>query len=169
MKSIMPLYERAFDLNDYVLLALIVIGFGLVYKLPKRFPRTVTLLLLLFCSTVASLPDNSLGGFSIDLYDIMDGPTYSIMDFIVYFFYPPYGYLFVYFYDRLQVKGFWNVLYITGCSLAAIALEWVCVKVGIFQYKNGYFINYSFCIYLATQSMTLFFYRYITYKLGETK
>lgn len=38
MKSFMPFDEKAFDLNDYALIALILIGFGLVYKMPKRFP-----------------------------------------------------------------------------------------------------------------------------------
>jgi hypothetical protein len=168
MKSFMPFDEKAFDLNDYFLFALILIGFGLVYKMPKRFPRSVTILILLFCSTVACVLDNSLGGNLIDLYDIMDGPKYAIMDFFLYFFYPPYGYFFVYYYDRWKVKGFWTLLYITGCSLLAIAVEWGCVKAGIFHYKKGYFINYSFCIYLTTQTMTIFFYQYITNKLGKT-
>lgn len=164
----MPWDERAFDLNDYVLLSLIVIGFGLVYKMPKRFPQSVTLLILLFCSTVACALDNSMGGMAIDLYDIMDGPKYTIMDFVLYFFYPPLGYFFVYYYDRWKVKGIWTVFYITGCSLLAIALEWICVKAGIFHYKKGYFLNYSFCIYVVTQTITVFFYRYITDKLGKT-
>lgn len=49
---------------------------------------------------MASVLDNSLGGNVIDLYDIMDGPKYTIMDFILYAFYPPFGYFFVYYYKR---------------------------------------------------------------------
>lgn len=168
MTRYMPLYERAFDLNDYFLLALILIGVGLIYKMPKRFPRSVTCLILLFCSTVASMLDNSLGGNIFDLYDIMDGPQYTIMDFFLYFMYPPSGYFFLYYYDRLRVKGIRTVLYITGCSLLAVLLEWACVKAGIFHYKKGYLISYSFCIYIASQTATIFFYRFITNKQGKT-
>ncbi|KEO82806.1 hypothetical protein [Tumebacillus flagellatus] len=86
MSGYMPFDEGAFDLNDCFLLGCLAVFYGLMYVLPKRFPRSVTCLLLLFSSTVACVLDNSIGGHIFDLYDIIDGPTYTIMDFVVYFF-----------------------------------------------------------------------------------
>ena len=162
MTKHMRLYEKAFDLNDYVVLGLIVIGYALIWLLPKRFSRSVTCLILLFCATVSCMLDDSIGGHIIDWYDIMDGPKFTIMDAVVYAMYPPLGYFFVYGYDRWQIRGLRTLFYISGCSLLAVLVEWCLVSAGVFHYKNGYFIYYSFSVYILTQSLTVSFYRFIT-------
>ena len=90
----MPFDEGAFDLNDYFLLSCIAAAYVFMYILPKRFPLSVTFLLMLFSSTVSSMLDNSIGGNIFDLYDIMDKQAYTIMDFVVYWLYAPAGYFF---------------------------------------------------------------------------
>ncbi|KQX45790.1 MULTISPECIES: hypothetical protein [unclassified Paenibacillus] len=162
MRSFMPFDERAFDMNDYFVLICIVFAYGFIYFMPKRFPLSVTLLLLLFSSTLASMLDNSIGGHIFDLYDIMDGPAYSIMDFVVYFMYAPFGYIFMYFYDLFRLKGILAVGYIALFSLLSAGFEWVCLKAGVFTYKDSYLIYYSFPIYLFSQSALVLFYKFIT-------
>jgi hypothetical protein len=161
MTSFMPFDERAFDMNDYFVLICIVIAYGVIHLMPKRFPKSVTLLLLLFSSTLASMLDNSIGGHIFDLYDIMDGPAYTIMDFVVYFMYAPFGYIFIYFYELFRLKGILTVGYIALFSFLSTVFEWVCIKAGVFTYKDSYLIYYSFPIYLFSQSGILLFYKFI--------
>lgn len=161
MKSFMPFDERAFDLNDYFVLSCIVVAYGFMYILPKRFPSSITYLLLLFSSTCACMLDNSIGGNIFDLYDIMDGPAFTIMDFVVYLLYAPFGYFFIYFYDLFRLKGILTVGYIALISLLSTGFEWVCLKVGVFHYKDSYEIYYSFCIYIFSQTGTVLFYKFI--------
>ncbi len=158
----MPLDERAFDMNDYFVLSCIVVVYGLMFILPKRFPLSVTLLLMLLSSTAASMLDNSVGGHIFDLYDIMDGPEYAIMDFIVYILYAPFGYLFIYIYDLFRLEGILTVVYIALFSFFSTVFEWVCLKAGVFHYKDAYLIYYSLLIYLLSQSGIVLFYKFIT-------
>ncbi|MFD0693151.1 hypothetical protein ACFQZT_03515 [Paenibacillus sp. GCM10027628] len=158
----MLIYEGNFGLKDYFLLSSIAIIYGIVYIMPKRFSISTSLLLFIYSSNAASMLDNSIGGGPIDLYDIMGGPAYSVMDFVVYFLYAPFGYFFIYFYDKFHFKGMKTAGYIVLCSLIALAFEWICIQVGIFQYKDSYLIYYSFCIYLFSQTSIILFYRYIS-------
>ncbi|MBP1963122.1 hypothetical protein [Paenibacillus aceris] len=162
MKGTIPFVEKAFDLNDWFVIGCIGLSYLIIYLMPKRFSGSITLLLFLFSSTVACMLDNSIGGHIFDLYDIMDGPAYTVMDFVVYFLYAPFGYFFIYLYDRFQLKGIKTVGYILLWSCISIAFEWVCTQVGVFHYKDSYGIYYSFCIYLLSQSATMLFYRFIS-------
>ncbi|MBD0378879.1 hypothetical protein [Paenibacillus sedimenti] len=160
----MVFIEGKFDLNDYFLISCIIVAYGVIYFMPRRFSVSISLLLLIFGSTVASMLDNSIGGGIFDLYDIMDGPAYSVMDLVAYLLYAPFGYLLIYFYDLFQIKGMKTIGYIALCSLISVIFEWICVQAGVFTYKNSYMIYYSFCIYLFTQSCTILFYRFIAEK-----
>jgi hypothetical protein len=165
MKNHMPFTEKAFDTNDYFIIASILVLYVIMYFLPKRLPVSTTILLMLLGITIPMVLDNSIGSHSIDFYDIMDGPAYSIMDYLVYFLYAPFGYFFIYLYVFFRVRGFGNAFYIMFFSLFGIVFEWICVQAGVFQYKNSYNTYYSFPIYLVTQTAFLLFYKSIsTYK-----
>ncbi|RAP73758.1 hypothetical protein DL346_26245 [Paenibacillus montanisoli] len=162
MTSFMPFDERGFGTNDIFLISCIIVVYGIMFLLPKRFPLPVTILLLCFSASIASILDNSISGHIFDLYDIMDGPQYSIMDFIVYPLYAPFGYFFIYAYDLFRLKGLRTVVYISLCSLLSVGFEWLCYKAGVFHYKNGYHLWYSYPIYLLSQTATVYFYKFIT-------
>ena len=53
----MTLPEK-FDQNEWFILVSLIITFSIVWMLPKRFPLSITLLLMLFSSTVARLFDH---------------------------------------------------------------------------------------------------------------
>lgn len=162
MKITPWLVESAFGLNDWFVLSCIALSYIIICILPRRFPSSVTFLLLLFSATAASMLDNSLGGHIFDLYDIMDGPAYTLMDFLVYFLYGPMGYFFIYIYDRLQLRGMKTVGYILLWSGFSVVFELLCSCFGVFHYKDSYNWYYSFCIYLASQSALKLFYRFIS-------
>jgi hypothetical protein len=162
MKNLMPFTEKAFDTNDYFIIVSILVLYAIMYFLPKRLPVSTTILLMLFGTTIPMVLDNAIGSHAIDLYDIMDGPAYSVMDYFVYFLYAPFAYFFIYFYVCFRVKGFGNAFYIMLFSLIGIAFEWICVQAGVFQYKNTYNTYYSFPIYLMAQTGLILFYKSIS-------
>jgi hypothetical protein len=162
MRTIMPFTEKAFDFNDYFIIASILVLYAIMYFLPKRLPVSTTVLLMLFATAVPMVLDNAIGSHTIDLYDIMDGPAYSVMDYTVYLLYAPFAYFFIYLYVLFRVKGFGNAFYIMIFSLFGIAFEWVCLQAGVFHYKDAYNTYYSFPIYLMTQTGFLMFYKSIS-------
>jgi hypothetical protein len=149
--------EKAFDLNDWVVLSSIVVLWGIFFLVPKVVSKQTTTLIMLYGLTLSSVFDNSFAAYSLDFYDIMDGPLYTVMDFFVYFLYPPFGYFFLYFYKKFRIRSIGNIFYIFLCSLIATLIEFIFMKCNIFSYLNGYGLKYSFCVYIVVQSGLLFF------------
>jgi hypothetical protein len=137
--------------------------------LPKIFSKQVTVLIFLYSLTAAGLLDNSLGAAPFDFYDIMDGPAYTVMDVVVYFLYPPFGYIFLLLYQKLKISNRFLILFISLFTLFSVIIEWVNNKMGVFHYKNGYSIIYSVCVYLVVQSTFILFFKLIKKNLPQTK
>ena len=157
----MKLVDNNFGLNDYFVIFTVIITWGIYYFLPKVFSKQMTILIFLYSLTAAGLFDNSVGAPPFDYYDIMDGPAYTVMDVVVYFLYPPFSYLFLYLYKKYQIQDRFLVLFISSFTAAAIAVEWVFHKMGVFHYKNGNSIIYSICAYLFIQSLLVVMYRFL--------
>lgn len=156
--------ENKFDLNDYFVIIALFLSWGIYFFLPKVFSKQMTILIFLYSLTAAGLFDNSVGAAPFDFYDIMDGPAYTVMDVVVYFLYPPFSYLFLYLYKKHQIRDQYLVFFIASFTAAAIAVEWVFHKAGVFEYKNGNSIIYSICAYLFIQSLLIAVYRFLTIK-----
>lgn len=159
--------DKAFDRNDYFVIAIVIVSWLIFFIMPKVFSKQVTVLIFLYTVTAAGVFDNSIGAVPFDFYDIMDGPAYSGMDVIVYLLYPPFGYFFLYLYHKFKVGGFYILLFISLWTAAAITIEWVYNKMGVFHYKNGNNIFYSICTYLVVQSLLVVYYHMIKEKQLE--
>jgi hypothetical protein len=156
--------ESGFGLNDYCVIASVIITWSIYFVIPKLFSKQFRVLIFLFSLTVASIMDNSFGVTPFDYYDIMDGPKYTVMDLVVYLLYPPYGYLFLYFYKKLCLSDIYIVFYISTATIISICYEWLLHNVGVFHYKNGYQFVYSICFYLFFQSILIIYYRLVEFK-----
>lgn len=161
------IYDHHFNLNEWFVLALIIGGFSVIYNLPKFFPIITMIYGLLVGPFLGLVFDHSLAVPPIDLYDVGDDSKYELFDLLSYMMYSPFGYLFIYFYEKFHLKGLMNVLYILFWTILSIALEWVCVKVGVFHYKNGYRLAYSIPIYLLILSEHLFVFQYFFRQLHQ--
>ena len=159
--------EKGFNLNDYFVICAVIVSWIIYFLMPKILPKQITVLVFLYTLTAAAIFDNSFGAAPFDFYDIMDGPAYTGMDVVLYFFYPPFTYLFLYFYERLHIQNRYLVIYILGCTLFAFLIEWISFKFGVFHYKNGYNNFYSVGVYLLVQSILVLFYRLIKMKTVE--
>lgn len=159
--SLLPL-PKQFDQNEWF----IIISFGVLVLLlifiPKKFPTSITILLITFSMAVARVIDHLLAGPSINFYDVLDSGKYELFDILCYVPYAPFAYIFVYMYDYWKIKGIYTSLYILIVSLFGIGFEWLTTTplIDFFKYHNWKII-YSLPIYLAIQPITLLFYHLI--------
>lgn len=153
--------EKGFGMNDIFILIVIAVSWSLYFWMPKMYSRQVSVLIFLYSVTVAGIFDNSFGSKPFDFYDIMDGPAYTIMDVAVYFMYPPFGYFFLFLYQKLRVNVRYLLLFISIFTIISVGIEWFFYRMGVFHYKNGYSFIYSGCIYLVVQLLFIQFYHLV--------
>lgn len=155
----MIVYDNRFNGNEWFIIAGLIVGISIMYFLPKRFPKKISIVFFMCGVFSGFFFDHSLSVEPVDYYDVNDKSTYQIMDFLSYVSYGPISYFFFYFYDRLKPSS--SLLYILIWSFISVGLEWCAEKVGVFHYKHGYQLYYSFPIYLLVNSCwTLLYYRY---------
>jgi hypothetical protein len=159
--SILPL-PKQFDQNEWFILISLAVLVLLLIFLPKRFPTSITTLILVFSMAIARVVDHLLAGPSINLYDVLDSGKYELFDILCYVPYAPFAYIFVYMYDYWKIKGIYTSLYVVIISLIGIGFEWLTTTplIDFFKYHNWNVI-YSLPIYLAIQPITLLFYHLI--------
>lgn len=155
----MPL-PKSFDQNEWFIIISFTLSVLVFILLPKRIPITITVLLLIFSSVVARLFDHLLAGPTLDLYDLNDTGKFELFDLFTYLLYSPFGYFFIYFYEKWELRGYQLFIYIVTCTTTATAYEWVNHYFNVFNYK-GWKISYSFTVYLAIQPIMLLFYEII--------
>jgi hypothetical protein len=161
----MPLPEK-FDQNEWFVLITLFLSFLVIILLPKKMPVRLAILMMIFSLTVARLADHLLATPRHDLYNIMDSGKFDAFDLVLYLVYAPFGYIFVYVYEWLKVKGYWILIYILLWSIFGAFFEWVSVQFKVFVY-NGWELKYSFTFYVASQAITLLLYIYL--KKGSVK
>jgi hypothetical protein len=156
---ILPLPKK-FDENEWMIIGILLAGLVLYKLLPKRFPLSLSLLLMVFASFYARTFDHILASPFLDFYDVMDSPKYELFGVFTYFMYAPFSYLFIYIYDRYQLQGMKVAIYIVVCSALGAGFEWITSKVHIFTYKEWKSV-YSFTVYLLVQYTTILFFNYL--------
>jgi hypothetical protein len=154
--EMMPL-PQPFDKNEWFVLIGIMVSYSIVRFLPKRFPTVISVLLMLFGPIVARMCDHFLASPKLDLYNLMDTPNYDLFDLFTYFLYAPFSYLFIYFYDRWNVKGAGMLLYLFLWTVASAFFEWIHTLFHVFTYHN-WRLSYSFTVYLVVQCLELLYY-----------
>lgn len=159
MKNI--IYDTSFNLNEWFVIGMIVVGIAMILILPKMFPLPAVFLNLMFGVTMALMFDHTIAVPPFDFYDVGDESNYDYFDIFSYLMYAPFGYLFIYFFLRFKVKGFKIILYLIVWTILGLTIEWIAKEVGVFHYKNGYKLIYSISIYLNVQSLHLYLYLHL--------
>ncbi len=161
-------YDYQFNQNELFILAILFITITVIFLLPKRFPLSLSIMYFLVGVFLGTLFDHTISIEPFDYYDVNDSSNFELFDFISYIMYGPFTYLIIYFYDKLKIKGYMNIIYIIFFTCFGIVMEWICVKMGIFHYKNGYQIFFSIPIYLFVNSLYLIYY-HLTKKYLQVK
>ena len=163
----MIVYDNRFNANEWYIIAALCIGILCVWLFPKRFSRQ-TAFVFFMCGVYSGFFfDHSLSVEPVSFYDVNDVSKFQIMDFISYWMYGPYSYFFFYVYDKLQLKPSRIPIYILVWSLLSVGNEWLAVKCGVFHYRHGFQLAYSFAIYLFVQSCWIALYYRLKVKLAR--
>jgi hypothetical protein len=112
--------------------------------------------------------DTVIGTKPFDFYDINDSPKYEVFDLLNFFLYAPFGYLFLYFFDRWNIRGFSILIYIVLGSGIAVGFEWLGVKAHVFTF-SGWRSSYSFLVYLIVQSVFVVFYLWMKRRFFQSE
>ncbi|PRX26647.1 hypothetical protein BX659_11911 [Orenia metallireducens] len=162
---------KSFDKNEIFLITVLFLLILIIRFLPKRFPKVITILILLEAFTIARLADHLLASahvMGIDFYDIMDTGKYEFFGLFTYLIFAPFGYLFVYLYDWIKPRGVYLCLYIISWSLFSTCFEWIMVLFDIYKYKN-WNLAYSSIVYLVVQPLTILFFEFLIREYNKMK
>ena len=156
-------YDTQFNANDWFGIVGLCLGVSVMFLLPSRFPRKLTILFCLWGILFGTLADHYIGTVPKSLYDTGNTSAFDFADVPVLMMYGPYSYLFFYLYDLLKVKSSLIPLYILSWALVSTSIEWLGIVSGVFHYNTGYWIGISFMIYLLTHSFWVIFFHLILY------
>ncbi|QKY70706.1 hypothetical protein [Lentibacillus sp. CBA3610] len=156
----MILWET-FDQNEIYILVALVIVYTVFFILPKKIPRHITLLFLVWGFATATFFDFTLGGKVMDLYSVNDSGQYELSDLLTYFLFAPFSYFFVYFYHYFQVGRKSIIFYIAGWTILGILMEQLSRFMEMTHYGDGYSVYFSVVIFLGVQTTTALYYELI--------
>jgi hypothetical protein len=146
------------EINVWFSTVFFVIGSFLVVRLPPRLPRIVSALIMMMSLALPLALDHTIGSPPIDLYDTNVKPWVTFSELPTWGMYSIFGYLFIYLYDKLNIRGVGIPFYILVWALAGTAFETLSVTFDVFSYK-GWSLRYSFLVYLCTQLLTVIVFR----------
>lgn len=159
-------YDNHFNGNEWFVIISIVIGLLAVLAIPKRFSKKVSIIYLLTGVFIGFFFDHTLSVIPVSYYDLNDVSVFELTDFLSHVMYASYSYFFFYLYDYLKVKFRFSPVYILIWTIMSMGIEKLSALVGVYHYKHGYTIFYSFIIYLLVHSSWVALY-YIIERQGE--
>jgi hypothetical protein len=159
-------YDNHFNENEWSIILALGAGAVILYFLPRRFSNQTAGVFLLCGVFFGFLFDHTLSVLPVSFYDLNDTSSFEWFDFLSQCMYGPYGYLYFYLYDRFRVKLRYAPVYILVCALISVGLEKILNLLGVYHYQKGYYLYFSFVIYLAVLSSWVGIY-YTVKKYGE--
>ncbi|REE68077.1 hypothetical protein A8990_1386 [Paenibacillus taihuensis] len=156
----MNIYDNRFNANEWFILIGLAVGISAFILIPKRFSPKHNLVYMICGIYSGFFFDHSLSVEPVNYYDVNDTSNYQFIDFLSYCSYGPISYLFFYSYVYWKVKRSYIPLFILGWALFSEGMEWVAVQMGVFHYREGYNLYYSFPIYLMVNSCWILFFHY---------
>jgi hypothetical protein len=143
-----------FNVNVWFNIIAFLIGWILVFWLPQRLPKVVSTLIMMMSLAVSLGLDHTIGVPPIDTYDTNIKPWLTLSEIPTWGMYPIFGYLFIYLYDKLKIRGMIIPFYILCWSLFGTAFEALADTFRVYHYKV-WELRYSFLVYMFTQLLTV--------------
>nr|WP_275984090.1 hypothetical protein [Paenibacillus hamazuiensis] len=140
---------------------MLCVSYAAIWLLPKRLPRSVAIVSLVWGFASSTLFDFTIGGGMMDFYRVNDSNRYELTDLLTYFMFAPFGYFFVYFYEWLHIRKKTFLLYVAGWSAVGMGFEWLAERVHMTQYQLGFRPEYNLAVFLVVQTTTGLVYEYL--------
>jgi hypothetical protein len=159
---------KHFDFNEWIITISLIAIYTFAFRLPQRFPQTITILLALLSLSLEKMTDLILEYPPYALYHLNDSTHYELFDFLTCFLYPPFGYILLNYYDKWSIRGISNFFFILVGSILAVVYEWIMVLAHVFVY-TGWKLEYSFTTYLLVISLYVVFFNFAKYYFYKNK
>ncbi|MFC7063496.1 hypothetical protein [Halobacillus seohaensis] len=153
------IYEESFNWNELFVIGSLVLTVIVIWITPKIFTILEGIAYFIYGIVYGMFYDHTISVKPWDFYDVNDTSAYQVIDFLSYVMYGGYSYFFLYFYEKIKIKGLWHMIYVLIWSCVSLLFEWIGVKVGVFHFDKGYKMYWSFPIYIIAQSMLIIFYQ----------
>lgn len=155
--------------NEWFPIITSIVLMSLFMIIRKHFDPIVTIILWVFNTAYVATVDYALAATPFALYYCGDNETYEpIATWIHLFLYPPCSFLFLYFYDKWNIRGMKLALYIAGWTCFSTVFEWVNVQVGLFTY-TGWKLYYSIPTYPISSLIIIWLYHFIVKRVHELR
>ncbi|MDR6124687.1 hypothetical protein QFZ87_004284 [Bacillus sp. SLBN-46] len=151
----MTIYDHSFNQNEWFVIIMNIVGFGAIFFMKKRFSFNISLFLVLFGIFVGFFFDHTISIEPFNFYDVNDNSSFQLIDFMSYTMFGPSSYFFIYFWDRFKIPFKYCFFYILCWSFFGVTLEWFAHELGVYHYRKGYMIFYSFPFYPIVQIMLI--------------
>ena len=165
----MKVYDHGFNENEWFVIASILVMNLAIWLAPRIFSKLEALGYYIFGIYIGLFYDHTISTKPWDFYDVNDNSSYQFIDFLSYIMYGPYGYFFLYFYIKWNIRGLKTIQYILIWSLFSLLMEWISLKVGLFHFDKGNKMYWSFPIYLLSQSMMILYYHLVVRNQNATR
>ncbi|MCU9614909.1 hypothetical protein OEV98_15295 [Caldibacillus lycopersici] len=162
------MYDHHFNANEWFVILSLVVGTVVVLILPKRFPKQITTIYLLCGVFIGFVFDHTLSILPVSFYDLNDNSKFELTDFLSHVMYGSYSYVFFYIYDCLKVSPKFSLVYILIWAIISFWIEKLGLVFGVYHYRLGYKLFYSYVIYLMVHSLWVALY-YFMKAYGEKK
>jgi len=160
----LQLPER-FDLNEWFVLVSAVLAMSVALSLPKRFSSAEISAYVVFTIYLSQTVDSLIAVAPYDFYDVNDSPKLELADVVIYYLcYPPFTYVYLYFYDKWHVRGWRRAAYVVGYSLLSVLLEWLANICHVYTYK-GWKLYGSFFVYVGVYTLYILVFRFVRHLL----
>ncbi|AFC30646.1 hypothetical protein PM3016_3835 [Paenibacillus mucilaginosus 3016] len=154
------IYDTGFSGNEWFVLGIIAAALIPIWFFPRRFsPLQITFNMLIGIA-FGLIFDHTIEIPPFDLYDLGDQTKFQLFDLFSYTMYAPFGYWYIYGYERLRMYEWMTIPYILFWAGLSLCFEWLGDYAGVFHYKNGYQLIYSLPVYLILLSIHLMMYRH---------
>ncbi|RLQ97359.1 hypothetical protein [Falsibacillus albus] len=147
----MKVYDHSFNANEWFTCGVFFAAYAFLFILPRRFSKQDKALYVILGMFIGNFYDHTISVPPWNFYDVNDTSEFQLMDFISYFMYGPFSYYFVYIWDALKITDKHIPLYIFIWSIISMVMEFIAHQLGVYHYRQGYEIYYSFAVYPLMQ------------------
>lgn len=151
----------AIDWNEYFIMGSACVTMPIYFMVRKHFQPAAKITIWLFTITWVETLDYGLASTPFQMYYCGDNTSYEPSGLLLHVFvYPPFSFIFLYFYDKWQLRGIKLICYILVWAGVSGLFEWIYVVNGIFNY-TGWRLYYSIPIYPISNLLLIKLYKHI--------
>lgn len=160
------MFKFTFDWNEWFMFISSFIVFAFFLFIRKHFNQVTTIIVWVFTIVYVESLDYFIAGNPFELYYFGDNESYEITTTVIHLFlYPSFSMIFLYFYDKWNIRGGRLFLYLFAWTIISVFYEWICLKANVLTY-TGWKLFYSIPTYPISSLVLIGLYHYVKRELA---